>query len=196
VYTYHYKARDKSGGSVRGTIEAESEKAAKRLLSDQKLIPIQINTSQAQGFLDVVVGSIRRFRNRVPDRELLVFIQQLQTVYTVGIPILDGLNLIWDQTEHPVLKRAIKQIIDDVSDGRPLHLAFARHPDIFDEVYVNLIKVGEASGNLDELLDRIYTLSEARVENKAKVKSALFYPKIVIGFMIIVFYRNSYFCHS
>jgi MSHA biogenesis protein MshG len=123
----------------------------------------------------------------VKPEELLIFNRQLQTSYSVGVSLLQALNMIAEQTESPGLKKIIRQIIDDLSEGKALHEAMARHPKVFDGIYVNAIRAGENTGRLDEILNMLCYFSEQQMENRAKVKSATFYPKIVFATIVLVF---------
>jgi len=181
-----YKARDRRGQAVSGELEAESVFLARRILSQQDLIPVSVVS--AQGF-----GNILRFFRvlqskvfPVPFEDVLVFNQQLQTAYSVGIPIVQALSMIEGQTKNKRLKQALAIAADDVKKGKFLADAFKKHPDVFDRVYVTLVRSGEQAGELDAFLERLSELLEQRGENKAKIKSATFYPKIVLGFLMIV----------
>ncbi|MEZ4873131.1 MAG: type II secretion system F family protein [Bdellovibrionales bacterium] len=182
---YFYKARNMAGVAVRGQVDAEDEKSAKALISQMGLVPVEVGPSKIQETLDELKDLFFGFFTRVPAEELLIFTQQLQTIYSVGIPLIKGLSLIREQTENKTLVAALDDIIEQLSEGLQLHEAFRRHPRIFSTVYCSLVEVGETSGQLEPLLERIYTIVETQEDNRSKVKSALFYPKMV-AFMITV----------
>lgn len=193
IIKYNYKARDHQGVGIKGSVEALDELSAKKKISDLNLIPIEVWSSPLSGLSEYVEKIKKNFIGKVPLEDMLVFNRQLQTIYAVGIPLVRGLNFIHDQSENKNLKNAIRQIINEISEGSQLYSAMGKFPEIFDSTYINLVKAGEASGQLEALLDRISVLSETKAENRAKVKSALFYPKIVVGFLSLVFFVVVYY---
>ncbi|NDD90849.1 type II secretion system F family protein [bacterium] len=183
---YLFKARDRRGTAISGQLEAESAVLARRMLSQQDLIPIQVREKTA--LVELLSSPSRIFARifPVPFEEVLTFNQQLQTAYTVGIPLVQAIEMIASQTKNPRIKRALLAVTEDVRNGKFLADALQKHPDVFDHIYVTLVRAGEASGELDAFLERISNLLERRAENKMKLKSALFYPKIVLGFLLVV----------
>jgi len=181
---YFFRARDFRGAMVLDSIDALSERDAKKLISDLGLIPIEIQTQpitkKKLAHKSFQWSWPNLFAKKVTLDEFLSFNRQFQIVYRVGMPILKGLELIEKQSKNPVMQECIKKIREDVSAGRALNEAFAAHPSIFDETYVSLIKVGESSGKLDHILERIATFTEEKVENREKIKTATLYPKIVV----------------
>ncbi len=184
---YSYKARDSTGTLVQGQVLADSRDAARKQVLALNLIPSQIDASRWGQLKSKILTTISQISSRVSIEEMVVFNRQLQMVITVGIPLVKGLRFIADQTDNRALKKALVDIVGKVSEGMPLSQTMGSHPQIFDKTYVSLVRAGESSGQLDSLLDRISTLSESRAENRAKVKSALFYPKIVVGLLVLVF---------
>jgi MSHA biogenesis protein MshG len=182
-----YKARDKRGASVSGQIQAENQTEAKRMLSERGLFVLSL----AQGggnSLDKIWRQIKEyFTLHIPNEEMLIFNRQLQTSYSVGVSLLQALSMISEQTENVGLRKVISKIAEELTQGRSLHEAMAQHPKVFDQVYVTAIKAGENSGKLDEILDMLCYFSEQQIENKAKIKSATFYPKIVMVMIVVVF---------
>lgn len=181
---FHYKARKLTGQLVKGDLVAGNKKSAEKEIKNLGLIPIEVVAEGAVQFSslkDITWQGLREAIEKVPTQELMMFTQQLQTLFSVGVPILQGLKLIIEQTEHPTLKRALKDVRASLDSGSNLADAFAKHPRIFNDIYVNMIRVGETSGRLEQVLERLYEVIESQAENKAKIKSALFYPKMVFG---------------
>jgi MSHA biogenesis protein MshG len=120
--------------------------------------------------------------------ELIVFNRQLQTSYSVGISMVQALNLIGDQTDNPKLKRVVKSLVEDLSNGNALHEAMQKHPALFDPIYVNGVKAGESSGKLDEIFFMLCYFADQKLENEGKIKEATLYPKIIVAtiFMVIL----------
>ncbi|MGZ3695194.1 MAG: type II secretion system F family protein [Bdellovibrionota bacterium] len=183
----YYKARDKKGSAVAGKIEAENELLAKRMLSERGLFVLSIGQAGSNP-LEKYFHQIRDyFALYIPNEEMLIFNRQLQTSYSVGVSLLQSLSMISEQTENTGLKKVISKIAEELTQGRSLHEAMAQHPRVFDSVYITAIRAGENSGRLDEILDMLCYFSEQQIENKAKIKSATFYPKIVLVMIVVVF---------
>jgi len=183
---YLFKARDRRGAAVAGQLEADNLLLARRILSQQDLIPISVKERNALSDMLLLPSKLRDQFFPVAFEELLTFNQQLQTAYSVGIPMVQAMEMIEAQTSHPRMKRALSVAADDVRKGKYLADAFQKHPAVFDRIYITLVRAGEASGELDAFLERISYLLERRADNKMKIKSALFYPKLVFGFLVIV----------
>jgi len=118
---------------------------------------------------------------------LIMFTRQLVTLQTAGLPLLMSLSAVKDQTESKMLKNIISQLVLDVEGGSSFSEALARHSDTFDDLYINMVKAGEISGTLDEVLERLAVLTENQLEVRAKIKSATFYPIIVLSTLALAF---------
>lgn len=181
---FKYTARDKQAKQWTGTIEADSKDEAVEQLKEKGYTPVFIEEDSA-GF-SFGLGFLLRFR-RVKPEDLIMFTRQLVTLQTAGLPLLASLQAIKEQTESKVLKTAITYIIFDVESGSSFSDALAKHPNIFNELYVNMVKAGEASGTLDNILERLAVLGEYQMQTRAKIRSATMYPLIVIVTLIIAF---------
>lgn len=190
---FFYKARDQKGSLVNGVIEAANLQNAREKVSALNLILVQITTQNKTDLAKKINHKFINLFNTIPTEELIVFLHQFQTAYSVGMPVLRSLELIESQTQSKALKKALGSIVEDLKQGQTLHKAFSKHPALFDNIFVNLLNAGETSGRLEELLERISVITERKAENKAKVKSALFYPKIVFFFIAVVLLVVTYF---
>lgn len=184
---FFFRARAQDGVLVRESIDAIDLSEAKKRLMEMGLIPLEITDKES------FLSRLRKSWIRITPEDFLAFNRQFQIVYGVGMPLLRGLELVERQTMNPRLKEALMQIRTDLGNGRTLNEAFAKHPNIFDSTYVSLLRVGEASGKLDAVLERISKFSQERVENRERVKSATLYPKIVAGTLALVFTIVVYF---
>jgi len=187
---YQYRARKRNGQLVVGEVIAATLDEANSKVKNQGLIPVQVSPWRESSWpqlSDLSWAGLSTMLIRVTPKDILIFTQQLQTIYTVGVPIVDGLRMIADQTENAKLRKVIVDVVSHVSDGAALATAMSRHPHVFDEVYVNMIRVGEASGQLEEVLSRLYQVIESQAENRNRIKSAMFYPKLVVGMIVVVF---------
>ncbi len=177
---FFYKARDRSGTIQKGFIEAKSLYEAKKNLTDNNLFVTKIGTGIFANLTDQLQKWSAQFTERVTLEELIVFNRQLQTSYSVGISMVQALNMIGDQTDNLKLKRVVKSLVDDLSEGFALHEAMQKHPSVFDPIYINAIKAGESSGKLDEIFGMLCYFAEQKLENDGKIKSATLYPKIIV----------------
>ena len=191
---FYYKAKQKSDGKpVSNAIEAVDLSEAKKIVYNMGLIPLEITDKKNETLDEKLRAFSKIFTEKVEIGDLLVFTRQFQTIYRVGAPLIKGLTLIAMQTPNPYFKSALHKIIEDLNNGRSMEEAFSKFPKIFDVTYVSLVKAGETSGTLDTVLDNICSMVQQTSENKEQIKSAMFYPKIVLGVMGIVFLVVVYF---
>ncbi|MBP7760267.1 type II secretion system F family protein [Candidatus Saccharibacteria bacterium] len=176
---FSYSARDTaSNKQVRSTVKAESEKAAAKLLMAQGLMPLKISE------LSEGDGLFAKFRNRVSAKERVVFTRQLATLINAGLPLAQSLHTVRDQTVNKKLQSVAQDIVSSIEGGSTLSGAFAKHGDIFNDVFVALVSAGEASGTLDRALERIADQQEKDAEIMGKIKGAMMYPLIVSFVMV------------
>lgn len=177
MLTFIYTAKDSGGNQIKAEVQADSQRSAAKLLSDQGLTPIKIEVkSNGRGFFGK--------RSKVKAKDRVLFSRQLATLVGAGLPITQSLRTVGEQTANKEMNLVINRIITDVEAGKALAVAFEAHPLVFDNVFVNLVAAGEASGTLDDALERIADQQEKDAEVAAKVKGALVYPVIVL-FVIV-----------
>ena len=187
MLTFVYTARDPNTGQrIKSQVEATSEAAAAKMIQGQGLAPLDIKPVGAR------VSGPSRFRNRIKTKQKIVFSRQMATLINAGLPLVQSLRNVGDQTENKTFKIVINKIIADVEGGNSLSDALSKHPKVFSNVYVNLVAAGEVSGSLDKALERIAFQQEKDAEIIAKVRGAMAYPAIVVlvmvgvvGFMIV-----------
>jgi type IV pilus assembly protein PilC len=129
---------------------------------------------------------IGRITNRITAKDRILFSRQLSTLINAGLPLLQSLRNVGNQTQRKALQIVINQVISDIEGGSALSAALAKHPEVFNNVYISLIAAGETSGTLDDALERLATQQEKDAEILGKVKGAMIYPMIVIGVMGLV----------
>lgn len=172
---YTYDAKDTSTGKrVKSVVQAESEQAAAKVLLAQGFAPIDI-TEEGSGN-----SFIAKFTNRITTKDKIVFSRQLATLIGAGLPLAQSMRTIADQTENKRFRGVVEEILTDVESGKTLSESFAKYPDMFDKVFLSLIKAGEASGTLDDALKRIAAQQEKDAAMMSKIKGALTYPVIVL----------------
>lgn len=176
MLTFEYVAKDSdTNKQIKSTIQAESESAAAKLLLGQGIIPIQIKLKNDEG--SMLSGL---FRNRIKVKDRIIFTRQLSTLINAGLPLTQSLRTVAAQTASKPLALIINNVISSVEGGSSLSASMAKHPKVFNEVYVALVAAGEASGTLDKALERIARQQEKDAEMLGKVRSAMVYPVIVL----------------
>ncbi|MCK4882169.1 MAG: type II secretion system F family protein [Candidatus Omnitrophica bacterium] len=182
---YRYKARDKFGKLVQGIVEADSESALAVKLEKMEYIPILIKPksggSNARSFFDQL--QVRR----VKFSELNMFTRLLFTLQKAGLPMLTSLRAIYEQTSNQYFKEVIGEIATDIEGGTTLSAVLEKYPNIFNGLYTNMVKSGEISGRLPEVLDRLTVLGEHEETLRLRVKAAMRYPIIVVAVIVIAF---------
>lgn len=171
---FNYQARDGATDKiVKAVVQAESENAAAKLLIAQGFTPLDITEINEDGGLGFL-------KNRISTKDRIVFTRQLATLIGAGLPLSQSLNTALEQTENKRLKGVVEDVIASVEGGKSLYDSFAKHPDVFDKVFLALISAGEASGTLDEALKRIADQQEKDAATMSKIKGAMTYPIIVL----------------
>ena len=181
--TFTYEAIDATGVIRKGSIDSENADAAAQALAGQKLIPISV-AGTGQGMQRDI--KIPGFEKRTSLKDLAVMSRQFASMTSSGLTLLRSLGILEEQTSKPKLKAAIGQVRTDVQDGTTLSKAMARHPEQFPLLMVNMINAGETGGFLDNALDRIAKMYESDAALRAKIKSALTYPVIVLIFSLLM----------
>ncbi len=175
---FTYKAKEKETGKlVKGSIQAENEQTAGRLLIEQGYIP--------QSVVEEGTGLFGG-KGRVTNKDRIMFTRQLSTLIGAGLPIATSLRTVTDQTQSKAMKVIVEEILTNVESGRTLYDSFAQYPDVFNGVYLALIRAGEMSGTLDLALKRLADQEEKDAAMMSKIKGALVYPAIILVVIIAV----------
>jgi type IV pilus assembly protein PilC len=182
-----YIATNSQNQSVSGTIEATDKSSVISTLNRQNLRPISIKEGGGAakgGFsLDSLFGA-----NKVKSDDLVMFTRQLSAMVGAGVPLLRAISSLAEHTESPALKKVLGEVIKEVEDGAALGDALAKHPAVFSDVYINMVRAGEAAGILDEILKRLAMQQEKNATIRKKVKSAMAYPTVLIFITIGAFF--------
>lgn len=180
MLTYKYVARDPATGQkIKSILQADSEQSASKLIRQQGLAPIDIKLAEES-------GGFSKFVNKVKTKDKILFSRQLSTLINAGLPLVQSLRTVGNQTQSKPMKVVINEIISDVEAGSALSVALSRRPAVFDQIYVSLIAAGEASGTLDAALERLANQQEKDAEIMSKVRGAMVYPVIVLAVMLAV----------
>ena len=180
---FRYKARDRAGGLLTGTLETSGPDAVAEHLSAMGYVPVRIEEERPGLFSPEMWDRFRRVRSE----DLILFNRQLATLVHAGIPFLTCLDTLANQVENRKLRQVILEVRRDVEGGASFSDALAKHPRVFSELYVNMIRAGEEGGVLDEILDRLAALAEHEAETRARIKAALRYPVIVVVAIMVAF---------
>jgi type IV pilus assembly protein PilC len=184
MQTFTYTARDTASNKVvKSTVQAESERAAAKLLIGQGMTPLSVQEESKNANL------LSQFTNRITTRDRVIFTRQLATLINAGLPLTQGLHTVAEQTTNKKLESVIRDIITSVEGGSTLADAFGKHPAVFNDLFIALIAAGETSGTLDKALERVAAQQEKDAELMSKVRGALVYPCIVLFviFGVIIF---------
>lgn len=185
--TFKYKAKDSSGKTITGTVEAASQLEATENVRRKNLQLMDV-AEVREG------GKMRGFAAPRPKKgELELFTRQLATMVSAGIPLLESLEILCEQAESKALKGALASVIGEIRSGSDLSQAMSRYPKIFSSIYVSMVRAGEASGQLDEILGRLADYLEASARLRREIKAAMTYPVVsmvlvfaITGFLMIV----------
>ena len=178
--TFTYTARDNATGSVvNSIIQADSERSAASILLSQELSPLSITEQNRGSILDKIT-------NRIRGKDKVFFTRQLSTLVEAGLPITQSLHTILDQTKNKRMQEVIQDIITSVEGGKTLHDAVAKHPDVFNNIYIALVRAGETSGTLDRSLKRLADQQEKDEAMMRRIRGAMYYPSIVLLVIVMV----------
>ena len=188
--TYSYKGIS-AGKYVEGTIDALSQEEASFKLKDQKIIITKLIRTKKKAAEKKKSGgsSFSLFKKKIKPEDIVIFSKQFATMVKAGLPILQTLSMLRDQLEHPEVKIIVEDVRKNLEGGLTLSKCFEKYPKVFDNVYINLIKAGEASGKLDVFLLKLVDSLEKREKVKKKIKGALMYPAVMftVAIRVMVF---------
>jgi len=179
-FVYTAKKDEKT---INGVVEASNKAAAIATLSQQNIHPLVVKEqSMGGGFINNLLAG------KVKSKDIVVFTRQLSTMVSAGVPLTRSLATLQSQTENKRFNKIIGAISKDIEGGMTLADAFAKHPDVFNEIYVSMVRAGEAGGILDEILKRLAAQVEKDASIRKKIKSAMAYPTVILTITIIAFF--------
>ena len=175
--SFAYRVRTRDGRVVEGKMDADGEAAVASKLRSQGMTPIQISKDAKVS----MKMEIKILPQKVKLRDLAIFSRQFATMINSGLSLLRTLNILAEQTENPLLAKSIGFVRDDVERGSSLSAAMSKHPKVFHNLFVAMVRAGETGGQLDTVLARVADNMEADYKLRQKVKSAMTYPVVVAG---------------
>jgi MSHA biogenesis protein MshG len=182
--SFRYRAVSAAGLAQQGLVEAPDLDRAVELVRTMGLTPVRME-SQSGGAAES--GRLPLLRKRVTTRDLILFTRQLETMLESGLPLLSALETLHGQTAHPELRLAIDRVRADVEQGGTLTDALKRHPWCFPNLYANLVHAGEEGGLITSMLDRLASLLEYAEQTDQRIRSATFYPLLIVCELVLAF---------
>ena len=179
--SFEWKGRDRAGRPQGGVLVADSKDAVLAVLRRQQIVPITVKEKGKE----IALPKLRRGIN---EKTLAVFTRQFSVMIDAGLPLVQCLQILGEQQDNKAFQRILLQVREDVESGSSLANAMKKHPQAFNELYVNMVAAGEAGGILDTILQRLATYIEKAARLKAQVKSAMIYPIAVISIAMLVVY--------
>ena len=180
-FSYTATSTANPGKSISGEVEAGSRSDVVAALSKQKLNPVSIKEVKEGG---LSFG----FGGKVKSDELVIFTRQLSAMISAGVPLLRSISSLAEHAENPTFKKILEAVIIDIQGGAGFGDALAKHPKVFSDVFVNMIRAGEAAGILDDILKRLATQQEKNATMRKKIKSAMAYPMVLVFITIGAFF--------
>jgi type IV pilus assembly protein PilC len=181
---FTYKATGKDGHVVNGTAEAANRQALLAMLHKQGVHPVLIEAGKGKS----KAASLFSSPKKVKLNDLVVFTRQLSTMISAGVPLARSLSALESDAPNPYMREVLGSITKDVESGIALGDAFAKYPNVFSQVYVNMVRAGEEGGILDDILKRLATQVEQDASIRKKIKSAMMYPVVILVVTIIAFF--------
>jgi type IV pilus assembly protein PilC len=179
--TYTYEVRDQSGKTISGTIVADSQALVLERLKEQGMVPVKVALQKK-----VNLKMEFNVRTKVKLKDLAIFSRQFSTMISSGLPMLRALATLESQTSSKALSTAVSEVRQDVERGSSLSASMAKHPKVFNNLYIAMVKSGETGGVLDAILDRLAGNLEREVSLRGRIKSAMTYPIVVLGFVTLI----------
>lgn len=174
----------KSGKLVKGEIDAKNRDEAASILLRQQLTPISIKAAagEATGLAGLFSAK------KVKTDELVIFTRQLSTMISAGVPLIRSLNSLEEHAENPAFKKVIESVKTDIEGGAALADALEKHPSTFSDIYINMVRAGEAAGILEDVLRRLAMQQEKAATIRKKIKSAMTYPMVLVVISVLAFF--------
>ena len=178
---YVWKGVNRKGKKKKGEMEAESENIVRLTLRRQGIEPSKIKPKPKDIF-----ENVKFLQPKVTDKDIVVMTRQFATMIDAGLPLVQCMEILHGQQENRTFKRILKHIKEDVEEGSTFADALKKHPEVFDDLFVNLVAAGEIGGILDIILNRLAAYIEKAEKLKKKVKGAMTYPIVVMVIAVLV----------
>lgn len=177
---FNYTATTKDGKTIKGSMESVNRESVVASLTRQGVRPVVVKMEGS--------NKTRKRSKKVKTKDVVIFTRQLSTMVSAGVPLTRSLTTLQDQSESKYFKTVIAGVTKDVEGGLSLGEAFEKYPNVFSDVYTNMVKAGESGGILDEILKRLAAQLEQDASMRKKIKSAMAYPTVIFGITIFAFF--------
>jgi len=179
---FEYKAKNNQGQVFKGRVEAPSQGAVIKMLSEKEMFPLTIKAvKESKDFFANI-----DFLNKVGAKDLVLLSRQLSVMKSANLPIVQSLRILEKQTENSKLKVIVAEIADEVDGGAKLSQAMGNYPKVFSDFFISVIRSGETSGRLDEVLNYLADQQEKDYDLMSKIKGAMIYPAFIVGGLAVV----------
>ena len=179
--TYIYAGRTRKGRVTKGQLDAADERIARIQLKRRNIDVTKLKQKPKDLF-----ESVSFLQPKVTSKDIVVFTRQFSTMIDAGLPLVQGLNMLAEQSQNKTFKGILTQVTRNVEGGSTLADALGKHPKVFDSLFVNLVAAGEVGGILDTILQRLAAYIEKTEKLKSQIKGALTYPAVVVAIAVIV----------
>lgn len=180
---FYYSAKTQEGEEKTGTVEAASYDLAVSALQRRGFVIVSLESAEEQTPFWKKTFS---YFERVKDRDIVIFSRQLATLFAAKVPVVDALRILMTEASSDLLKIKLGNVADDIQGGLPVSQALGRHPDVFSNFYVQMVRSGEESGKLDDILNYLADYLERSYDLTSKARNALIYPVFVLGVFFVV----------
>ena len=179
---YNYQAVKSNGEKIKGSLEVENKTMVARHLKDNGYFLTSVNEAKKKKD----ISNFFQNKKKVKTKDLTVFSQQFAAMIDAGISLVECMTIMYEETEHPRLKKVIRGIQEDIETGTGLSESMMKYPDVFPKLYCQLVKAGETGGVLDTVLNQLADHYERQDEINGKVKSAMYYPLTIVSVAVVV----------
>jgi len=191
--TFEYIVRTQDGKRVEGKIDAENLNRANEKLLEKKFTIVKLTENEVAfdflgPFLDRLNLEMEKFKNRIPLSTLVFFTRQLSTMFSAGLTLEKSIFFLSQEEKNKKFKKILADLDQNIKRGMLLSDTLERHPGVFSNLFISMVRAGEVSGKLSETLEELAQYLETVEETQRKVKSAMYYPVFIIGFLVITLF--------
>jgi len=180
---YHYKAKDKAGHSIEGIVDAATMDEAASILIERKFTILDLTLQPKQ---DLMASLNAIFFKKIPVKDLVIFFRQMAVVLDAQMPLVKALRILIKQTKNENFRSIINELANEVDGGSALSIAMESYPEVFSKFFVNIIRSGETSGRLSEVMNYLADQKEKDYDLESRVKGAMMYPAFIVVVLLIV----------
>jgi len=178
--TFQYQALNRSGSTIKGSIDTDNPQVAKAILAEQGLFVDSIFLVQPSAEIEVTTSVKRSYKLKLPEKYRVELIRQLATALHAHLPLMSALQVVGQQNARPAVQQLVAEMSDFIKSGQSLSYAMGQYQGIFDKLDISMVSVGESAGTLDQSMLQLADLSEAALETKNEITTASLYPAFVL----------------